>query len=226
MSTHIEPVLYGNKTDQQTHSWTELRQVNSVALVDESMCTGCHICERICPTLSIRVGADFLAHVEEENCAGCSACADRCPEYCISLQDRKEIKLLRVDPKDFPQDKIREICVKAHHHPKEVICYCTGTRAEEIVAAILKGAASPEDLSRMTGMRTGCKVECIQPALRLLKAAGIEPKKPIGYQWYGITRTLWDLPKELLEKKEYEKFYFLKDKEFLERIVSSVGEPK
>ena len=196
-----------------------MRYVNSVALVDESMCTGCHICERVCPTLSIHVLEDLIAHVDAGTCAGCGACVDRCPEYCMTLMDTKEIKLLKVDLKDLPQDKIREICLKAHHHPKEVICYCTGTRAEEIAAAILRGAASPEDLSRMTGMRTGCKVECIQPALRLLKAAGVEPKKPIGYQWYGITRTIWDLPKDMLEKSEYSKFYFDKDKELMDRIV-------
>lgn len=196
-----------------------MKLVNSLAHVDESVCTGCHICERVCPTLSIHVGDDFLAHVDEETCVGCGACVDRCPEYAISLQLRKETKILKVDSRDLPQDEIRSICLKAHHHPKEVVCYCSGTRAEEIAAAILKGAASPEDLSRTTGIRTGCKVECIQPILRLLRAANVEPKKPSGYQWYGITATLWDLPDELLNRDEYRKFYFVKDKELIERIL-------
>ena len=53
-----------------------MRYVVSIARVDESKCNGCGICERVCPTLSIRVGEDFLAHVDESSCTGCTACMD------------------------------------------------------------------------------------------------------------------------------------------------------
>jgi ferredoxin len=196
-----------------------MRYVVAIAKVDESKCTGCMICERICPTLSIKVGDDFLAHVDESTCVGCGACLDRCPQYAISLIPLEKSRLLQVDWRKVPYEKISEICEKAHHHPEEVICYCTGTRAREVAAAILMGADSPEKLSRMTGIRTGCKVECIQPILRLLNAAGIKPQKPPGYQWYGLTPTLWDLPEFIFTRNEYKKFYFQNDKEVIEKIV-------
>jgi len=200
-----------------------VRYVVSIARVDESKCNGCGICERVCPTLSIRVGEDFLAHVDESSCTGCTACMDRCPQYAVSIISLEKPRVLQVDWRKAPYEKMLEICRKAHHHPEEVICFCTGTRAREVAAAILMGADSPEKLSRMTGIRTGCKVECIQPVLRLLNAAGVKLQKPPGYQWYGLTSTLWDLPEAILGKEEYGKFYFLKDKEVMEKIVRGGG---
>jgi bacterioferritin-associated ferredoxin len=50
---------------------------------------------------------------------------------------------------------------------EQVLCYCTGTRAEEVAAAILGGADTPEKISSQTGIRTGCTIECIQTILRL-----------------------------------------------------------
>ncbi len=68
----------------------------------------------------------------------------------------------------------------------------------------------------MTGTRTGCKVLCIEPVLRQLQAAGIEPQKPDGYQWCGLTTTLWELNAKVKEKYAKRGFYFDADKDFLE----------
>lgn len=77
-----------------------------------------------------------------------------------------------------------------------------------------------EDISFMTGVRTGCKVECIQPILRLLEAAGITPEPPKGgWQWYGRTVTAWETPEEVKRKYASQGFYFDEDIKLLDSTV-------
>jgi bacterioferritin-associated ferredoxin len=92
-------------------------------------------------------------------------------------------------------------------------------RAEEVAAAILGGAKTPEEISSLTGIRTGCTIECIQPLLRLIQAAGIELKRnENGWQWYGVTATAWTLPEEVKQKYNSRGFFFEEDKELLDRV--------
>ena len=152
-----------------------MKLISLIPLVDLDACNGCVICSNVCPTLAISL-VDKKAHVKEADCRGCGACDQRCPVYAISMQKLQAPYTVGVAVDDLPYEKIAALCVRANLNPEQIICYCTATRAEEVAAAILKGATSPEDLSRETGIRTGCKVECIQPALRLLQAAGITPE--------------------------------------------------
>ncbi len=56
-----------------------------LARIDESLCTGCTRCYKVCPTDAI-VGATKQIHaVINRACTGCSKCLDACPEDCISL---------------------------------------------------------------------------------------------------------------------------------------------
>jgi Fe-S-cluster-containing hydrogenase component 2 len=194
-----------------------------IAEVIEDKCTGCGICTRVCPTLSIKV-KDKLAKVDVTTCAGCSACLDRCPFDAVRLVYLDKPKVLTVDAKSVDRQRVVEICRKAKIHPEQIICFCTATRAEEVVAAILMGAKSPEDVSRMVGVRTGCKVECIQPVLRLLYAAGIEPT-PVekGWQWYGKTLTIWEVPEEIKQKYSPRGFYFNEDEKLLNKVVKKIA---
>lgn len=121
--------------------------------------------------------------------------------------------------------KIQELCRAARFNPEQLLCYCTGTRAEEVAAAILQGARSPEEISLATGIRTGCKVECIQPVLRLLESAGINPKPPAGgWQWYGRTVTAWEVPEEVRKKYARRGFYFDDDVALLNRVLKAGSE--
>lgn len=152
---------------------------------------------------------------------GCSNCEQRCPVYAISMAARTTAKIAGVDVGKHDADKIREICNKAQYHPEQVICFCTGTRAGEIAAAILEGARSPEDVAVSTGARTGCKVLCIEPVLRLLSAAGIEPPKPNGYQWCGHTVTLWTMSEEVRRKFDGDCYHLENDKKFIEKTAKA-----
>ncbi len=200
-----------------------MRIVTMRAKVDVGLCTGCSTCERVCPTLSISVGEDLIAEVDELTCTGCGRCKERCPEYAIELVRLSERKVIAVDWARLPFEQIAEICKKAHMNPQEVVCYCTGTRAREVAASIILGAKTPEEISTQTGIRTGCGVECIQPILRLITAAGIQLGKAPGYQWYGLTPIVWDLPEAVVRNPQYNKFYFDEDRKLMDRVAELKG---
>jgi bacterioferritin-associated ferredoxin len=138
------------------------------------------------------------------------------------MEKRKESFTVQADVSKVPYEKVENLCKKAKFHPEQLVCYCTATRAEEVAAAILLGADSAEKVSAATGIRSGCKVECIQPILRLLEAAGINPVPPEGgWQWYGRTKTVWDIPTEVKEKYSKRGFYFDDDIRLLDKVVEA-----
>jgi len=200
-----------------------LRIITTQAVVDPALCTGCRTCEKVCPTESIRVGDSKKAFANRETCTGCGNCESRCPVLAIRLVPVKETKVIEVDWTKAPRDKVTALCRKARFNPEAVLCFCTGTRAREVAAAILLGATTPEEVSRATGIRTGCSGECIQPILRLLKAAGVPLDKAPGWQWYGLTPTNWDLPESVVRNPAYRKFYFEADRKLMERVVEAKG---
>lgn len=196
-----------------------MKHVTLKAVVDQDLCIGCKICEKVCPVYAISV-TDRKAHSDSDKCMACANCADRCPRYAIKMVEREEPFDVGVDVSKFDYEKIRALCEKAHLNPEQVVCYCVGTRAEEVAAALLSGATTPEEVSAMTGARTGCTIECIQPVLRLVQAAGNElHPDPNGWQWYGVTVTAWDIPEEVKKKYNSRGFYFDEDRELLDKIV-------
>jgi Fe-S-cluster-containing hydrogenase component 2 len=196
-----------------------MKKVTLLAKVNLDKCTGCKTCQKVCPVLAIEV-KDRKAIVDSDKCRACANCEQRCPFYAVEMIKRETPLVIGVDPSKFDQEKIRELCEKANLNPEQTMCYCVGTRAEEVAAAILDGAKTPEEVSARTGVRTGCTIECIQPVLRLLQAGGCEliPNKN-GWQWYGVTPTAWNLPEEVKEKYNSRGFYFEEDKELLDKVV-------
>lgn len=196
-----------------------MKQVTLVAKVDMEKCTGCKICVKVCPVLSITM-ENRKAIINEDDCRACGNCEQRCPFYAIEMIPREEPMEVGVDISRFDYEEIKEICAKAHFNPEQVLCYCTGVRADEVAASILDGADTPEKVSLMTGIRTGCTIECIQPVLRMLEAAGcqLEPVEG-GWQWYGTTATAWTIPDDVVEKYNSRGFYFEEDKELLDYIA-------
>ena len=153
-----------------------------------------------------------------EDCKGCINCAERCPASAITIEPLQQPYTVSIDPGDVDQEEIMRICKQVHIHPKQVVCYCTETRAEEIVAAILKGAKTPEDVSAMTGARTGCTVLCVQSIIKLLEAAGL-PVKPVGtHQIYGKTFTLWDADPGLKKRDEKRGYHFNEDIQLIGKV--------
>ncbi len=63
----------------------------TVAVIDESICIGCVMCIRACPTDAI-VGAAKLMHtVIEQDCTGCELCLEPCPVDCIDMVAHQQI---------------------------------------------------------------------------------------------------------------------------------------
>jgi bacterioferritin-associated ferredoxin len=149
-------------------------------------------------------------------CYGCRNCEQRCPNNAIAIKKRHDPFTVKVDPKEVDQSKLLDLCSKAQMNPKQVVCWCTGTLVEEVAAAILEGAKTPHEITMMTGIRTCCRQLCLEPQVRLLSSVGIKIEKAPGWQWYGSTPTIWDIPKNKLLK--YSKFYLTEDKKFLERL--------
>jgi len=54
------------------------------AVVSASRCTGCGMCEQVCPVGAVRV--THIAHVNTERCTGCGVCVRNCPQEAIRLR--------------------------------------------------------------------------------------------------------------------------------------------
>lgn len=173
------------------------RRVTMVAEIIADNCTGCRYCEQVCPTAAITMRKrkagelsprDNVALVEEESCYNIQACMEVCPDEAIVMRQLDEFFDVDVDVASVDQDQMKAICRKAKLPPAMMICPCTNTTAGELAAAVLKGASTPDELSRMTGVRSGCTELCLQPMFDILAAAGydeIKQNPKNGFQWYG-----------------------------------------
>jgi ferredoxin len=188
-----------------------LYSVTKLAVVDPERCSACSTCIRLCPVEAITLDKTPkrpVAQVDGQKCLACTICMTRCPEYAVIMAEREEPLYFGVDAERVSQDEIALLCRAAHMFPDQIICYCRRIPAKEVAAAILLGAKTPEDISRATGIRTGCGVLCITTVFRLMKAASLEPGEAPGDQWYGTYLSIWDVPEETLNKYPE---YFLAD---------------
>jgi len=63
-----------------------------IAEVDETLCMGCHRCEKICDFEAIKVNESEIAEVDELKCKGCGACVTSCPARAIDLKYYRDIQ--------------------------------------------------------------------------------------------------------------------------------------
>ncbi|MEE8398897.1 MAG: 4Fe-4S dicluster domain-containing protein [Desulfobacterales bacterium] len=184
------------------------KRVRMVAEIRGEKCTGCRLCEQVCPTVAITMRkrrADeprpehgpgkLLAVIQGDACYNAQACFEICPERAIVMHELEAPFDIGVDMEKTDRAAVNELCAKAGYTASREICLCTTTTAGELAAAILAGADTPEKLSLMTGARTGCLELCQQPMLDMLRAAGHTDmaRNPVtGFQWYGRSATLWD----------------------------------
>jgi heterodisulfide reductase subunit A len=69
-------------------SKSTLEMEGIVANVDEDLCSGCRICEYLCPYNAIEIKEKEgkpIAHVIEALCKGCGACGTACPTKAIAM---------------------------------------------------------------------------------------------------------------------------------------------
>ena len=199
-----------------------MKTVSLHAKVNMELCSGCKNCEMVCPVYAVKVHRqkkNISVDIDATKCVGCWNCEQRCPEHAIEMVPC-EPYVLGTDVSKFDYRKITELCRKARFHPKQLVCYCTASRAEELAAAIMAGVRTPDALVLATGVGAGCGIECNQPIMRFLEAAGLVFERPkTGYQWYGRTATAWDVPEEI--RSAYPVFRFDGDRELFERIINA-----
>ena len=69
---------------QVSAAWQRLEKLDTAPantrqpVVDRSKCTGCGICQELCPRGAIRV--TYVANVDLDRCVGCGACVEDCPQ--------------------------------------------------------------------------------------------------------------------------------------------------
>ena len=201
-----------------------MKVVNVHSQVDLDLCKGCKTCQMVCPVYAVTVSREEgkpRVDIDLGKCVGCWNCEQRCPEHAIRMVPC-EPYILKTDLARFSCQEIKDLCRKARFHPKQVVCYCSASRAEELAAAILGGAKTPDAVVLATGIGAGCGIECNQPVQRFLEAAGHRPERvKESYQWYGRTATVWEVPAEI--RTQHATFRFAEDRELMDRIVNSPG---
>lgn len=199
-----------------------MKTVSVHARVNMELCKGCKTCQMVCPVYAIDVKKKekkVQVTIDENRCVGCWNCEQRCPEHAIGMVACNPYAL-KTDVSQFDYKEIEALCRKAHFHPKQGVCYCSGSRAEELAAAIMAGARSPDAVVQATGIGAGCGIECNQTIMRFLEAAGIRWERPRdSWQWYGRTITAWDVSPEIQEG--YPVFRFEEDRKLLDRIADA-----
>ncbi len=175
-------------------------QLQFLAQVDEEKCTGCKLCESVCPAGAIEMVAN-MATINADRCIDCQRCIDRCnKEDAISRALRPSELIRCVDHSDVDQLQLKTLCGKAGLLPDMPICGCTRTTGKEAVAAVLKGAKTPEDVCAMTGLRAGCGIYCMTRIFQVLEACGIDVDNPPDRRWIKLTLSLGDLPEEKVKQ--------------------------
>ena len=168
------------------------------------------------------MGCASLPLFTPDDCRGCGNCEQRCPSFAITMKPLDTPFTVKVEVSQSDPKMIKELCDRAHLHPESVVCFCTTTRAEEIAAAVLQGARTPEEVSLRTGARTGCSVLCIQPIFRLLEAARVSFDQPcVSDVWYKTTPQIWDLPRGIMDQYDKAGFRFGEDLEFYKRLTGN-----
>jgi len=199
-----------------------MKTVNVHATVNPDLCEGCKTCEMVCPVYAIKVkkrAKEIQIDIDTERCVGCWNCEQRCPVRAITMAPC-EPRILGTDVSSVDYADIQTLCAKARFNPNQLVCYCTATRAEELAAAILAGAKTPDAVVLATGIGSGCGIECNQPIQRFLAAAGLTYERPEpGWQWYGKTVTAWEIDPEVIA--DHPVFRFEDDRKLLERIAGA-----
>lgn len=170
--------------------------IKLVADYEVEPCIGCKLCDIVCPSGAIRMEGRKPI-IDDALCIGCGRCVDRCPEDIMWMKPREEALTVTVAADEESEAEVAALLHKAGIEPAVSVCVCTLTPGSEIARAIVKGAQNLEEVCAMTGMRSGCGIYCVAPALRLLEAAGRDMTPPGQHRWYPSTLSLYDLSDEV-----------------------------
>lgn len=73
------PVTIGNMTVNKTADWRNITPV-----IDYGKCSGCMICWKFCPDVSIQIIGESPV-INYDYCKGCGICSTECPKKAIEM---------------------------------------------------------------------------------------------------------------------------------------------
>ncbi len=173
-----------------------MKVVRYVSQLDLEKCMGCKQCDKYCPTSAITV-VDKKAIVDENRCVACGKCREACTEEAVQMNKRSQPFTISFPVETVNQEKIQQLCIMVPILPEIVICACTGTTAQEVAAAIISGAKSPEDIVLMTGAGSGCGIYCMGIIFRMFKMAGVDIKD--DDRWHHLPLSPMDVPDHIVK---------------------------
>jgi ferredoxin len=177
-----------------------MKTINHEIEIIDLNCTGCFRCERACPTGAIvMIGPkkQALAVVDNSRCIACARCIDSCDDDAMLLVDRAVPLVVGFDSSGTSKEAIKALCDAAGIDPKQSVCWCSGSVATEVAAAIIAGHDTFEDLALATGVQSGCLMYCAVTIRRLLVAASGEAEATSKVRRYASGQGLMDIPAEL-----------------------------
>lgn len=134
----------------------------SIAVIDESSCTGCTLCIQACPVDAV-IGTGKMMHtVISDYCTGCELCIPTCPVDCISLKN-----ISGTTP--FPEvwDKRHADDARTRFERRQTRLQEEKTRLDHLAGSMSAGDASPSDTNDK-------KSEMVRKALERARARAKE----------------------------------------------------
>jgi len=84
-----------------------IHKPKQIAVIDESVCIGCVMCIKACPTDAIVGAAKVMHTVIERDCTGCELCLEPCPVDCIDMVDQVQAAELNWRWQDYSPQATR-----------------------------------------------------------------------------------------------------------------------
>jgi ferredoxin len=178
-----------------------MKVVNYEIEVIEDNCTGCYLCENICPTKAIVLEgpkSSAIAKVDNDTCVACFRCVDICDDDALLAHRREQPITFGFDTASVDPVAINELIQRSGVSPTRPICPCSLTSAQEVAASIIGGAQTMQDLALQTGVQSGCLMYCFAPVHRMLTTyLGHDLESPRKNQFYNTSTNIFDVSADI-----------------------------
>ena len=98
------------------------KRVRMLAEIIGDRCTGCRLCEQVCPTVAVtmrrrrpeEIGpGKLIAVMQDSDCYNAQACFEICPDEAIVMRELDEPFEVGIDMDKVDMDAVTELCKQA-----------------------------------------------------------------------------------------------------------------
>ncbi len=106
------------------------KRVRMVAEVIGESCTGCRLCEQVCPTVAITMRdrredepgpGRRIAELDGSACYNAQTCFEICPEAAIEMRELAEPFDVELDRSGVDEAEVAALCARAGYAPQRSI---------------------------------------------------------------------------------------------------------